>query len=267
MNIMSCCIKKDCIEYMRKMKWLICGAVMFFNVFLVLFISWALPIMGQALSGLQNTELESSVNAFSELSKMFPEDVRGSISAFLSMSMVYYCLCSILVAVGIIPKEIKRGKWIAPVNAGITHRQLLLSKVLTWSFLSGMIALMGYIVYYIIARLIFTGNFGISTMLWYGIWFFWSVFFISAEAMALSGVCGNKVVPLITILPCLIAGADIMSLFNIGRYLPTYIFTYTTSISSDEQRTAIIIPFLMSVAILILTIMWACKRVKKIKIG
>lgn len=267
MNVTKYCIKKDFSEFMRRYKWLICSLVVFFCGLLTLFVSWAMPIMNQALSGFVDAGMGESLSAFDELSKMFPDNVRGSLAAFLSMVMVYYGLTAVLVTVGAIPKEIRKGKWIAPINSGIRIRQLLVSKIVVWSSLTGFISVIGYVVYYMIAGMIFENDLSLCSMLWFALWLWWSVFFVTAETMALSGVCGNKIVPLITVLPCIIAVADVLSMFEIGKYFPTYILTYVTVLESSEPWTVVIIPFLEGVIGLALTIMWAQKRAKKIRIG
>ena len=128
MNQFQACVKKDISEFLRYHRNILCMLVLMGIGAMVLVTTVIFPGLISQLA-VKAPDMITDPEAINELmAKLFPQDVKGSLKIFSSDVGVFYTIAVCLICHSILPGEIKNGRWLIPVNAGIEKRTLLTSK-------------------------------------------------------------------------------------------------------------------------------------------
>ena len=129
------CIRRDRLEFIRTKKGLIGICILVFMASLLLFATAITPAILNSVSFQEvSTNNNSLTSLGSLLIKTFPQDLRGSLGILSSDICIFYSTYIILSSAGILLSEIKYGKWIFPIQNGISAQTMLISKLIVYSF-------------------------------------------------------------------------------------------------------------------------------------
>ena len=158
MNQFQACVKKDISEFLRYHRNILCMLVLIGIGAMVLITSVIFPGLISQLA-VKAPDMITDPEAINELmAKLFPQDVKGSLKIFSSDVGVFYTIAVCLICHSILPGEIKNGRWLIPVNAGIEKRTLLTSKCFVYSVGMAFPVFAVYNVYYYAASVLLSPN-------------------------------------------------------------------------------------------------------------
>lgn len=126
-----------------------------------------------------------------------------------------------------LPNEIRDGKWILVIEAGYSKQEMLLSKILVYGVCTSLPTFIGYNIYYAISRNLITDNYSLICALGNSIVLALSAFFITTISITLPVIYKNYIMAVVTVIVTVLAAPDILTIFSLGRLLPTYLLTFT----------------------------------------
>ena len=158
MNQFQACVKKDISEFLRYHRNILCMLVLMGIGAMVLVTTVIFPGLISQLA-VKAPDMISDPEAINELmAKLFPQDVKGSLKIFSSDVGVFYTIAVCLICHSVLPEEIKNGRWLIPVKAGIEKRTLLTSKCFVYSVGMAFPVFAVYNVYYYAASVLLSPN-------------------------------------------------------------------------------------------------------------
>ena len=243
MNQFQACVKKDISEFLRYHRNILCMLVLMGIGAMVLVTSVIFPGLISQLA-VKAPDMITDPEAINELmAKLFPQDVKGSLKIFSSDVGVFYTIAVCLICHSILPGEIKNGRWLIPVNAGIEKRTLLTSKCFVYSMGMAFPVLVVYNVYYYAASVLLNANCRYGTALQNSAVLSLSVAFIA----------------IVTIL-----SSDALTFFSFGKLFPTYLLTFTYTLG--ENLMDIIVPVVIMVAVSCVLFFLALRKCERAEI-
>ena len=241
------CLRKDCIEFMRAKKNIIFSGILLVLGIMVLGMTQLFPFLIESLMK-QSPDFISDPLAINEMmEKLFPKDTKASLGIWSADVGVFYTIAIVLMVYGILPSEIKSGKWIFPIAAGYKNSYLILSKSLVYSCGAAIPVTVMYNLYYLVASLQLKSNYEIQNVIFNSIILGVCIFSIVNITILLSLLYKQTIINAVSMIVMIIAVPDIMTLFSFGKYFPTYLLTYVYS--SLTNYTEVVIPMLELIVI------------------
>ncbi len=257
-------IKKDLKEFVRSRKNIL---------FLVILLALGLLVFGSTkiIPGLLSMLMSKSPEMVTDMigltnliGTLFPEDVKASMGIFASDICILYTIVIALVCHGLLPKEIKNGVWIQPINAGYTRRVLVCGKGLVYSMGAALPAWVVYHLYYLLAMTQLEYNFSYGQCLLNGLVIAIVIYSVTNITILLSVVYKNSIWAAITVIGVVLVAPDLLTFLSFGKYFPTYLFTFVYT--SGSNVVDLIVPIVLMVIVQLLILMAAMKKVEKVEI-
>lgn len=257
-------VKKDLKEFVRSRKNIL---------FLVILLVLALLVFGatKIMPGLLSMLMDKSPDMVTDMlgltnliGTLFPEDVKASMGIFASDICVFYTIIIALVCHGLLPKEIKSGVWIQPINAGYTRRVLVCGKSLVYGLGAALPAWVVYHLYYLLAMTQLEYNFSYGQCLLNGLVLAFVIFSVTNITILLSVAFKNSIGAAITVIGVVIVAPDLLTFLSFGKYFPTYLFTFIYTSGSNAMD--LVVPIVLMVLVQLLVLMTAMKKVEKVEI-
>lgn len=244
MKVFRACIKKDIIEFMRGRKNVICLFSLAGIAATLFFITKYFPMLIKEAS-LRFPDMISDQTAFDALiANLFPGNVKGSLGRLASDIGVFYTLIITVMCFRQIPGELQDGKWIMPVNIGISPRSLIASKCIVYSIGTALPVFVVYNLYYFAASCFFENDCRLGAVVINAFVLTVAVACITQIVILSSVIIKNSILVVLQIIMGVVALPDILSFFSIGRFLPTYLLTFTFNVESSVGALAL--PFLLT---------------------
>lgn len=261
MNIFINCLRKDFLELKREKRQILFFIIVFLLGAFVLSITLLLPLLLNTLIG-KNSSIFEYKKIFDMINTLFPDDLKGSLKIFSSDVGVFYSIIVIFISSGLIPSEIKSGKWLLPLSCGYKPTALLTSKVIINSLFAGLPCFVIYMLYYFIGSQFLKCNFAIETAVFNAFSLAFSISAIVSISVLSSSIIKNKIITIISLITVVIGVPDVMSLFSFGKYLPTHLLTF--AYNSSENFAELIVPVIFTIIIILSMYVVAINKVKKL---
>lgn len=264
MTILISCVRKDMREFMRYKKNIICMVILMAIAAMVLVVTNVFPSLITQLS-VKSPNLISDPTAMDGMfAKMFPADVKGSLGIVASDIGVFYTIVVALMCHSLLPTEIREGRWVMPINAGIKGNVLVAAKCIVYS--AGM-ALPVFVVmnlYYYAASLYLEINIP------------WSIAFVNSIVLAFSIACivaitimtsiiyKYSIIAALSVIVIVSTAPDILTMFSFGKWFPTYLLTFTYN--TESNISLVIIPVVIMSLIIIGLYLMTARKCRNIEI-
>lgn len=265
MKLFKCCVKKDCLEFLRTKKSIILFGILLALGIMVVMMTKSLPFMIEELGRQIPDFVSGSEDINSMFKQLFPEEVKGSIGIWASEVGGVYAIVVVFIVCNLLPNEIKKGKWIFPIAVGYKNPQLIFSKCLVYGVGTALPAFVMYNLYYIIASCFFTNNYELSIALFNSVIMSLLVFSITDITILCSMLYKHSFINALVILAIITMVPDILKFFEFGKYFPTYLFTHLYT--SSAECTDVIIPLLELVIIQLILAKFAVKKSYQIEVS
>lgn len=257
-------IKKDLKEFVRTRKNLLYLLVLVALALLVFGATKILPNLLSMVLGKSPEVVTDLVGLSGMVGTLFPTDIKASMGIFASDICVFFTILIALVSHGLLPKEIKSGVWIQPLNAGYTRKQLVLGKCIVYSVGAALPAWVAYNLYYVLAMTQLTYNFSYEQCLVNGLVLAIVIYSVANITILLSVVYKNSIWAAITVIGVVIAVPDLLTFLSFGKYFPTYLFTFLYTSGSNVME--VVVPFVLFVILQLLIWVLAMKKVGTLEV-
>lgn len=261
MNIFLNCLLKDFYEFKREKRQILFFVIVFLLGVFVLSITLLMPYLLNTLIEKNGSVLEYK-RIFDMINTLFPNDLKGSLKIFSSDVGVFYSIIVIFISSGLIPSEIKSGKWLLPLSCGYKPTLLLTSKVVINGLFSGLPCFVLYMLYYFIESQFLQCNFAFENAVLNAFSLAFSICAIASISILSSAIIKNKFITIISLITVVIGIPDVMSLFYFGKYLPTHLLTF--AYNSSENIMELVIPVIFTIIIVLSMYVVAIKKAKKL---
>lgn len=259
-----CCLRKDLKEYLRKKYNIICLGILLGFALLILLMSKYFPMILNMAIEKHNNILTGSDTLNHITTSVFPQNIKENIGIFSSDVVIFYGLVVIMIVHNIVPQELYSGKWIPPIGAGYTKKELLHSKATIYSLGMSFPVLVIYNLYYIATTFVLRNNYDVRIAIINSIVLAVIIFFIVYITIMLSVIYKKTMLSAITSSVIIIFAPDIFSLFSFCKYLPTYLLTYVYQSSTLVYN--LIIPFIEMIAVYVVLIKIANKKIEILEV-
>lgn len=261
----AACVRKDVLEFLRLRKNLICAIVLLGIGAMVLCTTLFISSLLAQLS-IQAPNIISDPKSISDLmEKLFPKDIQGSLKIFASDIGIFYSIVACFMCHMILTDEVRQGKWIIPLNAGIKKTCLIGSKCLVYSVGIGFPVFIVYIVYYYAASIFLSGQCNLSIALLNGAVLSAAVAGIVMMTLLLSLLYRHSVLAALSVVIVVMVAPDVLTFFSFGRWFPTYLLTFTYTLSDDIG--SLLLPCMMFIVLLLCTFFFVNKKYASIELG
>lgn len=247
MNNIYICIKKDCIEIIRKKKNITCSLTLLSIVLCVFFITSYYDILLEILLSKSPGMISNTIGIYEMMNKVFPKDLKGSMGIVASDIVIFYSMLSVFMTYSLIPEEINNGKWIIPLNSGFSKFDLTLSKAITYGIAFSLPTMVFYNLYYFLYSSSNTVNFPLMGAIINSLILLYLIFTIVFLTIELSIIFKKSISSALCILSIVLFAPDIFNYFSFGKWLPTYLFTHLYS--SETTFTSVVTPLIMMTAL------------------
>lgn len=265
MRVLIACIKKDLREFLRYRKNILCTSILMIICIMVLAVTNIFPmLLTQLLIKSPNLVSDSTV-VYEMFTKMFPTNIRGSLGIVASDIGTFYTIVVVLICHSILPTEIREGKWIIPINTGISGNNLVASKSIVYSIGMSLPVFVIMNIYYYTASFFLENNITWIVVLINSIVLACSIAFIVAMTIMTSIIYKHSSVVALFIIFITLTAPDILTMFSFGKWFPTYLLTFVYN--TESNIGLIFIPLLAMVCILIISFVLSVNKCKKIEIN
>ncbi len=265
MRQLYACIKKDISEYLRYHRNIMCMLVLIGIGAMVLITTMFFPgIISQLAVKAPNMITDPA--AINELmTRLFPQDVRGSLMIFSSDVGLFYTIVVCLICHSMIPGEIKNGQWIIPVNAGIKKQNLLASKCIVYAIGMAFPVFVIYNLYYYAASTLLDANCRYEIALLNGAVLSLSIAFIAIVTVLCSVLYKHSVIAALSVIMIVMVAPDVLTFFSFGRLFPTYLLTFAYTLG--ENFAVIIVPTVIMIIFSYLLFVFALRKCERLDIA
>ena len=265
MKRLKCTIKKDYREYLRGKRNIYYSTVLLLIGTMIVTTTLFFPSLIEALAQKAPDIIENVGSLDDLMSKLFPNDIKGSLGIWYSDIGIFYSIVIVLTIHGAIVDEIKSGKWIMPLASGYKKIDLVLSKNVVYSVGTAFPVLVLSNVFYLVGLYFFRNNYDMSDALLCSIIMSLTIAFITIITLLTSILYKNSIIAGVSIILIIMIAPDVLNYFSFGKYFPTYVltFVYTTS----DNYTDLVIPFMEIILICIVLIWLVEKRIRTIEIS
>lgn len=264
MNQLGMCILKEYTEAKRRFRLLIFLGVPLLLAVLVLTSNLALPGLIKSLPAELFTN-GSSEGMVQLLENMLPDNVSDSMGMYAADIGLFYVITVIALTSGLVTGELKRKQWILPVCADIKPQNMLLAKYIVYGCMSAGATFLGYTFYYLFALRFFVHNMNIFQFLICGLVLSLAVLWVSILSIAISVTSKKQWIAAATMIGLTLLTPDILYLLKLGRFFPTFMFTYVYHSGEVSDTTSLVISALVAIIMMAGMIIWSLKKTKKLK--
>ena len=264
MSQLHACVKKDVSEFLRYHRNILCMLVLMGIGAMVLVTTVFFPNLISQLA-VKAPDMITDPEAINELmEKLFPQDVKGSLKIFSSDVGVFYTIAVCLICHSVLPGEIKNGRWLIPVNAGIEQRTLLMSKCFVYSAGMALPVLVVYNIYYYAASVLLDANCRYGTALQNSMVLSLSVAFIAIATLLSSVLYEHSVMAALSVIVIVMAAPDALTFFSFGKLFPTYLLTFAYTLG--ENLLDITVPAVIMAAVSCVLFFFALRKCERTEI-
>ncbi len=257
------CIRKDIKEVLRTGKIILFPAVVIgIGIMIMGFTVIFSDIPDELVSQLQGFDISSLEEMMGTL---YPKVVSGSIGVYSYYIGVFFSLVAILVISGLLPKELRKGRWVLPIEQGYTRRDFVTAKCIVYGVFGALSVIIGYLLYFIVANSFMERNMSFGDAFLHALVHGLNLFFIIAFTLLLSVCFKSSLIGAISMIATVMVAPDIFGIFPFGRYLPTHMLTFVYDSRSDYGE--LIGPLLLNILSLAFTYVVAINRVEKLNVS
>lgn len=253
-------VKKDIKEYFRTKKFFIYFLTLILTGAAVLLTTSLFPQMVAVVMSVAPGEIAESPEWQDLLGFLCPQDVKGNMEMFMADVGLIYSIVIAFTIQGIIPGEIKNGKWIMPVASGYKKSSLLLSKCFVYGLGTGIPVIVTSILYYFGACALFENNVTFMMVVMNGLALGIAECGLSILIISTASISRSSIVAAIGILVIVLSVPDLTSRFSWCRYLPTYLYIFAYSMKLEYGD--LLIPVAGLLALCLLVPLWAAVRIR-----
>lgn len=266
MNVpIVCAVRKDIKEYFRGKKNVLFSITLFLIGSMIILTTLFFPSLISALANRAPDIISDTKSLDAMMKHLFPHDLRGSIGIWASDVGVFYTIIVVITVHGLVPDEIRNGKWIMPVANGYKKRELLLSKCLIYGMGAAFPVFILSNLYYFVAVSILEVNVNLmeafiaASVLSVSIAGITTITILSSVLYKHSIIAGVSMIAIVMVAP------DVLTYFSFGRYLPTHLLTYVYSMSQNPLE--LVVPLIELVIICYLLFRLASKKILMMEIS
>ena len=230
------CFRKDLAEIRRGKRALLFSGLLLGVSLLVLLSARLFPAL-LALLVERAPELVADGSQLGGLmARLFPQSARESLGIWASDAVLFLTLACCFLLSGLLPGEIRSGRWVFALQAGYRPRTLIAAKILAYGGCTALPTLVFYLLYYNLARLLLADNFAPGPALLNALALAFAIFSLASLSLSLSLLCRSRLWAALGLAAAVLAAPDILSLFAFGRFFPTHLltFAYTASTRAGE---------------------------------
>lgn len=199
------------------------------------------------------------------MEKLFPQTTKENMGIWASDIIIFFTISISLVCCNMIPNEIHTGRWILVMEAGYSHWQMLISKMLVYGGCTALPIFVGYNLYHVLSSIFISNNYPSRIVLGNSIIIAIAIFSITTLSIALSVVCKNHITAVMTMIITVLATPDILAMFSFGNLFPTYVLTFLYN--SSDNFMELIIPGITLILLQLSLYYIAIKNFEKIEIS
>ena len=258
------CVKKDISEYLRYHRNIMCLIVLMGIGAMVLITTMFFPGLISQLAVKAPNMITDPVAINELMTRLFPQDVRGSLMIFSSDVGLFYTIVVCLICHSMLPGEIKNGQWIIPVNAGIKKRNLLASKCLVYAAGMAFPVFVIYNLYFYTASTLLVANCKFEVALLNGAVLSLAIAFIAIVTILSSVLYKHSVIAALSVIIIVMVAPDVLTFFSFGRLFPTYLLTFSYTLG--ENITTVIFPAVIMVIVSYVLFIFALRKCEKSEI-
>lgn len=260
-----CCIKKDMLEVIRNKRTLLFNGLLIAIMILVLGTTLAFPTLIDVLVEKAPDMVADGSQIQQVMAKLFPQTTRENMGIWASDVIIFFTIAISLVCCNLLPTEIRSGKWILVMEAGYSHWQMLLSKMLVYGACTAFPVFVGYNLYYMLTGMLISDNYTAAIAFGNSVVIALSVFFITTLSITLSVLYKNYIMAVITMVITVLAAPDIFAMFSFGKLLPTHLLTFIYNSSGNFSE--LVVPCITLIALQLGLSGVAIRRFDKIEIA
>lgn len=242
------CIRKDIFEFLRQKRNVICMIVLIGIGAMVLIVTNTFPALLAQLSIKSPNLISDPSSMDGMIAKMFPADMKGSLGIVASDIGVFYTIVVALICHSLLPAEIRDGKWIIPINAGINASKLVASKCLVYSAGMAFPVVVVMNLYYYAASFFLDNNIEWRVALINSLVLGISIASIVSITIMTSVLYKHSIVAALSVIIIVSTAPDILTMFSFGKWFPTFLLTFTYN--TESNLTMVIIPTLIMLLII-----------------
>ena len=263
MTGLKCCLKKDIKEVLRTGKVILFAAMVLGIAVMIMGFTMIFTDIPDALTeqlpGFDISALESMMVT------LYPKRVAGSVGVYSYYIGVFLSLVAILVIHSLLPKEIRNGKWVLPLEQGYSKRVLITSKCIVYGLLAFVFVFIGYMLYFSVAKTFMLNDLSAGNAVFLAMIHGLNLFFIITFTLLLSVCFKSSVWAAISMIGTILVAPDIFGMLPFGKYLPTYMLTIVYDTITDHSR--VVGPLMLNILLLAFTYIIAVNRVEKLSVS
>lgn len=260
-----CCIKKDLLEVIRNKRTLLFNGLLIAITIMVLGTTLAFPSLIDLLVEKAPDMVADGSQIQQVMAKLFPQTTKENMGIWASDVIIFFTISISLVCCNLLPSEIRSGKWILVTEAGYSHWQMLISKMLVYGGCTALPVFAGYNLYYALSGIIISDNYSPVVAFCNSAVIAVAIFFITTLSITLSIIYKNHIMAVITMVVTVLAAPDILTMFSFGKIFPTHLLTF--AYNSSDNFVELIIPCIMLIVLQVGLCFIAVKRFSKIEIA
>lgn len=260
-----CCVKKDFLEVIRNKRTLFFNGLLIAITAMVLGTTLAFPSLIALLVEKAPDIVADGSQIQQAMAKLFPQTTKENMGIWASDIIIFFTIAISLVCCNLLPNEIRSGKWILVMEAGYSHWQMLLSKMLVYGGCTALPVFVGYNLYYALSGIFISDNYSSAIALGNSVVIAIAVFFITTLSITLSVIYKNHIMAVITMVITVLAAPDILTMFSFGKLFPTYLLTFIYN--SSDAFAELIFPCITLIVLQICLCYMAITRFHKIEIA
>ena len=254
-------LKKDFTEYLRRHYNILFSMVALAICCGVFASTMFLPRLLEVLSVKRPELVQDSQSMADFLLKLFPPDLRGNVGTVVSDFCLFYSVVIILATFGMVPNEIEGNRWLTPLLCGYTKSELLISKCVIYGLGASAPVVLLTIIYYAFAASFFTENLTFWDTVVFAAIVGLIEFCLCTITISLSAICKHSITAAVSVLGIVYAVPDILNYLSFGKMLPTYLFTYIYSFSTEYS--SVIIPAIGLICISAFCVLYSIAKLQR----
>lgn len=240
MTQIICCIRKDLVEIIRNKRTLLFNSLLIAITIMVLGTTLAFPSLIDFLVEEKPDMVADGSQIEQIMAKLFPQATKENMGIWASDVVIFFTIAISLVCCNLLPHEIRSGKWIIVMEAGYSHWQMLISKMLVYGGCTAFPVFIGYNVYYALSSIFLINNYSPVIVFANSVVIAVAVFFITTLSITLSVIYKNHIMVVITMVITVLAAPDILTMFSFGKLFPTHLLTFVYN--SSDNFVELIVP-------------------------
>lgn len=251
MRVFIRCLYKDRLEFIRTRRSGIAFAILLSIALAFLGASYALPKFFENIADERLPAFFDNYSLGTLIENSFPQELSKNLGVFSSDIYIFYSVFVLFSTSALIPSEIHAGKWILPLQSGISRRQLMLSKVLMYAAGFSVPCFAIYNLYYVIGSMFLIPDFPYIPALVCAFILAFGVFALTCISFFCSLLIKQNIINFISIFSCMVLLPDLLYSLHIGHFFPTYILTFLYNSSTAYNELVIPVTEILFLMILL----------------